>query len=232
MVLFLSLLPLAPRAVGRLKLPTYSSEHVLLFTRADSAEDARVLPVLLRYSTGTRLEQLAKDGVLTNSVPLSMECIARKSLFEAVSGKAMAPWDMVGVDDGCSTLPEAVIRFATQNGWAAQCVLLSLEAELYTGTTGVARYREEYTAGPNAARSVAGPQPLRLGELAAALRCAGDSRSDGDDLTIELDDPGEAVLYGRLVQLPILITEETWEARALTQEVLPEEQSRAYFSTL
>ena len=62
------------------------------------------------------------------------------------------------------------------------------------------------------------------------MRCAGDSGSDGDDLTIELDDPGEAVLYGRVVQLPILITEETWEARAMTLEALPEEQSRAYFS--
>jgi len=225
-MLFLSLLPLTPRTVSRLSLPTYSSEHVLLFGRADGADDQRLLPVLLRYSQGVRLEDFAREGVLRNSVPLGMECIARKSLFEAVSGTAMAPWDLVGVDTGCSNLPEAVIRYANARGWAAQFVLLSLEAELYTGKSGVARYREEYAAGPNAARPV-GPPPLRLGELAAVLRCT--PTSGGDDLTIELDDPGEAAMYGRVVQLPLLIAEETWEARAVASEGLPQEQRRTPF---
>ena len=217
------LMPVTPHAISRLVLPSYSSEHLLELTSEDDGSDCR-LPVLLRFSEGTRLEDWFRTGKGASGVPLGVECIARKSLFESVAGKALAPWDLVGVSDGCEDLCCAVFKDVERNGFVPQVVLLRLEAELYTGGGGVTRYREEYASN---ARQPAGPPPLRLGELVATLTCDSASPCSGDGLAIQLDGPGEAVLFSAAGRLPMLISSETWEARSCAADALPELQQES-----
>ena len=217
------LVPIAPLSVGRLTLPSYSSEHCLLLKRSDVPSSGEaVLPVLLRYSEGERLMQALAENSCTAStgVPLGVEIAVRRGLFEAASGQSLAPWSLLRVGDGCSTLYEALARFLAKEDLTPTALVLSLESQLYTGNTGFARYREEVSAPPDAQRGPPSSPPLRLGELVATLqcsRCPEGSASDtgGDDaITIELDGPGEAVLMSREGELPLLLSETVWQARA------------------
>ena len=228
----LSLIEVRPLRISRLTLPVYSSEHCLHLVRSDDdSDDGRVLPVLLRFAEGERLERFF--GGITESIPLSVECIARKKLFEAAASRSFAPWDMIGVADGCSSLSAAVLRFAAQQGWSPQGATLYLESELFTGGTGVARYREEYAS---SASELQGEKrgcwsgPLRNGEVASLLRCTGDDRAK--ELSLELDGPGEAVLFAREGRIALSVSEETWDKRAVEVEQLPEAQPGAGTSIL
>ena len=194
-----------PLRLSRLLLPVYSSEHLLQLGRdsgdCDSGDcDGRVLPVLLRYSEGERLER-----VNSPMMPLALECVARRQLFEQAGATELSPWALWALADGCSNLAESLLRFLASKGWTATAVVLTLES------AGVARYRED----PSVSRS----RPLRPFELVARLQC---TRNNEATLALELDGPGEAVLCSRQGGLPLLIAAETWADRAVESERLPE----------
>ena len=61
---------------------------------------------------------------------------------------------------------------------------------------------------------MAGKGPLRLGELEAALVCGNGEH----ELRVDLDGPGEALNFGEAFGVPLVISEATWEDRAVTGE--------------
>ena len=208
---------LTPTRLSRLVLPVYGSEHLLLFSKQDE-DDARVLPVLLRFREGEQLEKLSADESPPGAMAIGVECAARVKIFQAASRSALAPWDLMRLGDGCASFSEALLRFLSRNGWTP------LAAELGASAVGVTRYREE-AAVSNREMGMfteAAPATVRVGELATALQCTG--REGGEELTLELEGPGEAVLLACYGEVPLQAAAATWEQRAVLADSLPEVQ--------
>ena len=64
---------------------------------------------------------------------------------------------------------------------------------------------------------------MRVGELDTVLRCEG---SAGDELTLELEGPGEAVLLACVGSVPLEAAAAAWEQRAVTTERVATGQRR------
>ena len=215
---------LIPQRLSRLTLPVYGTEHLLLFQRTEAGDDDdRVLPVLLRFREGEQLEQL--DALLGRgerpqeaSAAVGVECAARGRLFEAAAGRTLAPWDLLKLGSGCSSFWEALLAFLEKTGWTPERLELGAEAG-----GGKARYREEAKGLQTRDMGMftePSPSTVRVGELRTALVC---TRAGGEEeLLLELEGPGEAVLlacYGG-PQLEAAASE--WERRATTEAKLPE----------
>jgi hypothetical protein len=210
---------LLPQRLSRLVLPVYGAEHLLIYSHGVKAE-SRVLPVLLRYREGEQIEQLA---IAPPSGAAGLECMARGRLFEAITQRRLAPWDLMSLGSGCNSFSEALLRCLAQNGWKPRSVGLGA----VTGS-GFARYREAAVSQREMGMfTEAAPASVRVGELDTVLRCSREGASD--ELILALDGPGEAVLlaaaFGGGEGLPFETTETTWERRAVAVERLPELQT-------
>lgn len=233
----------APIQVDRLALPVYGAEHLLqlervfvdgsatqamrdLLEQPGEAEEKRVvLPILLRYREGEQLERLGTPGARRDGRPpgapadtspnfiLGVEVVARRGLFQAASRSPLNPFAVARAADGCASFSEALLRFLSKNGWAPRATELGVAAE------GRVRYREEVRTRDMGAFTEAAPTSVRVGEMAAVLRCEG---AAGAELVLELEGPGEAVLFALEARVPLLVAAETWGRRAVRAERLPE----------
>ena len=207
--------PLIPDSCSRLALPVYGAEHLLQFRRTDDESDADVLPVLLRYREGEQLEQLGDvDQQFTSSAAIGVECAARGKLLSAIVRRPLAPWDLLKLGDGCASFTEALLKLLEREGWRPNVLQLGAAA-------GKSRYREDDVGMRDmGANTPAAPSSVRVGELLTALRC---TRIGGDEqLALELEGPGEAVLLARVGGVPLEATAATWEKRAQSADRLPE----------
>ena len=71
----------------------------------------------------------------------------------------------------------------------------------------------------------AAPSTVRVGELRTVLRCrrsGAPSGVDVDELALELEGPGEAVLLACWGNVPLEAAGATWESRACDMDRLPE----------
>ena len=64
---------------------------------------------------------------------------------------------------------------------------------------------------------------MRVDELETVLRCRS-SGGAGDELSLALEGPGEAVLLACIGGVPLEATADTWARRAVLPERLPEVQ--------
>ena len=190
--------------------------------------DPAVLPVLLRFREGEQLLQLDEQVAKAVRPPVSatavgVECAARGRLFEAAAGKRLAPWDLLKLGDNCACFSEALLRHLAVNGW--EPVAATLGAEVPGGK---ARFREEGADVSTLDMGMfteAAPSTVRVGELRTVLRCrrsGAPSGVDVDELALELEGPGEAVLLACWGNVPLEAAGATWESRACDMDRLPE----------
>lgn len=62
---------------------------------------------------------------------------------------------------------------------------------------------------------------VRVDELRTVLRCRREGEDDGDELALELEGAGEAVLLACWGAVPLECAAATWEARACAADKLP-----------
>ena len=154
---------------------------------------------------------------------VGVECAARGRLFEQADSGPLGLFGAAQAADGCSSFSEALVRHLERNGWAPQAL------ELGAASSGVARYQEEPQAVSSREMGMfteAAPSSVRVGELYTALRCTRAAGGGGRDeeLTLELEGPGEAVLLSCFVDVSLQVAAATWEQRAVGAAELPEVQ--------
>jgi hypothetical protein len=212
------LIEVRPMCLDRLALPVYGTEHLLTLSREDGAESDRQLPILLRYREGELIEKFSNGQAGSTGAALGIELMARGDILSAAARRRLNPMQLMQMADGVSSFSEALLTCLSHNGWIPTGIELGTE----TGT-GKARYREEVTNRDMGAFTAAAPSSVRVGEMVTMLRCV--EAADGKDvLRVALEGPGEALLLSLYCayRLPLLVASSLWEARAVTEERLPE----------
>ena len=113
------LLTVRPVSFGRLALPIYGAEHLLVLQltgcKQEEADDLQ-LPLVCSYDQGSRLEAaLTRPTEKPNALALAADVVQRKPFFEAASGKQLSIWDCGGLPAALktSTLPETMLAAKT-----------------------------------------------------------------------------------------------------------------------
>ena len=226
-----------PHSFGRLQLPIYGAEHLLVFTRQDKDEESR-LPILCSYDQGSRLEAelTTPGGAKANALALAADVLQRKAFFEGAVGEQIPMWRLGGLPGklGAETLQEAMLAHLASCGLSpVQCQLGGVSSVVSVGMRDMG------------ANTPAAPSSVRPDDLPAALICrrlgsaGGAGGVDGTSAAtsaLQLESAAEAVLLAREAELnglllPLLVSEALWEQRAVAPSRLPEFQDTLWSST-
>ena len=201
-----------PHRMERLELPLYGAEHLLLLRSMDAAEaaaDPRLLPALLPFQDGQRLEQLAQgEKASASALELSALLLARREFFEAAAGRSRpdlsAPWALLALNSHPS-LAAAMLHFLSR------CELTPSEVVLSAEGAGEVRSRDL------GAFTGAQPSSVKLGELSATLLCTarGDKPITPNLRQLRLEGAAEAIEVSRLCGAPLLVDQQLWRSAAV-----------------
>jgi hypothetical protein len=212
-----ALLAVRPVSFGRLALPIYGAEHLLILRLTEETGEAGLrLPLVCSYDQGSRLEAaLTRPAERPIGLALSADVLQRKAFFEAASGQQLSLWDCGGLPAALktSTLPETMI--AHLQAWGLSPVQLELGGMSSISAVGMRDM---------GANTPAAPSSVRPDDLPAALVCRRDDDPSGAIGALPLESAAEAVLLARAakVDLPLLVAEALWEQRAVAPSRLPE----------
>ena len=196
--------------LGKLKLPIYAAEHLLVLAEA-SSEGSRFLPVLLSPSDGACLEQAMREGEPRGRLAVAADLIARRDFFEAAAQAEVSVWSVAQMADGKRPVSAVMADHLAACGYTALDVLVGAAS---APAFGAVRTRD--------LGAFTGPQPtaVSLGELPASMRLR--EGATGREATVPLPGAGDAVLLARRGALPLLVPDGVWEERAVAAEKLPD----------
>ncbi len=204
----------SPLRIGRLKLPVYGAEHLLVLQADD--ERSLLLPALLSFADGQRLERALRDGSEPRDrLAVAADLVGRSEVFAAASGRS-SPWQLALLADGSRSATELTLDHLRD------CGLLPLHCTV--GGDGTERPGSGVRLRDMGAFTGAAPSAVQLDELAASIWVRS---AAGEDGALPLSGTGEAVLLSRCCQargepIPMLVSEAVWQERAIDPERLPE----------
>jgi hypothetical protein len=203
-----------PMLMGRLQLPVYGSEHLLVIEKVDEGDD-KLLPLLLSFEQGTRLErELIGTNNGDSKFAVTAAVVARKLFFEQAAGKPISLWDAGGlVQPEDRSLTDVMLRHLRS------CGLTPVSCALGSPGSGGGVTTRDMGAFTDAA-----PAFTRTADLPVTLLCEREAASPQSQVVeLPLESIAEAVLFSRAREdpLPLRVTVPLWEQRAVAQSRLP-----------
>ena len=188
--------------LARLTNHVYGCEHLLLWGRRTNADD-RVMPTLLRYGEGARLEDELGGGAPGTS---AADLLARRDFFSlARGGVGISTLDLARLA-GDTPLSTVMLRHLQSSGVRPTGVSLGAD-------DGSVRQQNMGMFTEPAAASV------RLSAVGASLVCEAASPTPRS-LRLPLDGAGEAAAVGTRGGLPFRVAVELWERHACEQSTI------------